>query len=91
MRGVTGAVGGWGARWRPEQQETTMYLRSYRVRFRRTALADRRGELVSISLATGDGDDLRLEMAASAAREMCVAITDVLDRGAHGSRRPRSR
>ncbi len=67
-----------------------MYLRSLRVRFRRTALADRRGELVSISLATGDGDDLRLEMAASAAREMCAAVADVLDRAAPSPRRPRS-
>ena len=66
-----------------------MHMRSFRVRFRRTALADRRGELVTISLATGDGDELRIEMAASAAREMCAAVIEVLDRATPATRRPR--
>ncbi len=64
-----------------------MFRRTYRARFR-TAAIDRRGEVISLLFATGDGDDVRIELATSAAAELRERLV-ALDRPAQ--RKPASR
>ncbi len=46
-----------------------MFRRTHRCRFR-GATADARGDVVSLSFATGDGDDVRIMLGISAAIEL---------------------
>lgn len=49
--------------------------RTFRARWRDTIKADPRGEAVFLIFRTGDGDTIRIKLAASSARDMRDSLT----------------
>ncbi|MDF2493282.1 MAG: hypothetical protein K0S66_216 [Sphingomonas sp.] len=57
-----------------------MFRRTHRCRFRGVT-ADARGDVVSLSFVTGDGDDVRIMLATSAAIELRESLAGLAQPG----------